>query len=274
MRDEIVPVRENLPLTGSHFLLTVESPWQAQAARPGQFVMLRLLGRSDILLRRPMSIFDVVGEGSPTLIRLLYKTVGRGTDAMARLKSGDRVGLLAPLGHGFFREDYQKQLGEVDEVVHLAGGIGIAALLTAARELSEQNIPQRLFHGGRSAPDLVGWEDFRPYVTDTILATEDGSRGHKGFVTAPFEDDLKKNREKRVLMMVCGPEPMLKACAALARDYGHPCLISMENRMGCGVGVCLGCSVSVDGTGHGAYERVCTEGPVFWAEHLNWNTGT
>ena len=270
MTDETVLVRENLPLTGGHFLLTVESPGQAQAARPGQFVMLRLLGRSDILLRRPMSIFDVVGEGSATLIRLLYKKVGRGTDAMTRLKPGDRVGLLAPLGHGFFREDYQKQLGEVDEVVHLAGGIGIAALLPAARELSEQNIRQRLFYGGRSAADLVGWEEFRPYVTDTILTTEDGSRGHKGFVTAPFEDDLKKNRQKRILMMVCGPEPMLKACAALARDYGHPCLVSMENRMGCGVGVCLGCSVSVNGVGHGAYERVCTEGPVFWAGHLSW----
>src|SRR5579875_1634547 len=115
MQNDIVAVVENRPLTGGHFLLGLYSPAQARATRPGQFAMVRLLGHSDVLLRRPMSIYDVVpraSEGRPTsnssspaYIRLLYKIVGRGTRLMSELKPGDRVELLAPLGHGFFEEE-------------------------------------------------------------------------------------------------------------------------------------------------------------------------
>ena len=112
MYDEIVAVTENRPLTGGHFLLSLYSPRQAQATRPGQFAMVRLLGRSDVLLRRPMSIYDTKpakahgpkrrGAELPEVIQLLYKVVGRGTRLMSELNPGDSVGLLAPLGHGFF----------------------------------------------------------------------------------------------------------------------------------------------------------------------------
>jgi dihydroorotate dehydrogenase electron transfer subunit len=274
MLDAVVEIHENLRLTGGHFLLTVYSPSQAGACRPGQFGMLRLLNRSDILLRRPMSVYDVISTGkrskSPTLVRFLYKEVGRGTRAMAQLKPGDAIGLLGPLGHGFFLEEYEAELRRVDQVVHVAGGIGIAALLLSARELHRRKIPQTLFFGGRGAADLVCWRDFRPYVTDTVLATEDGSQGHAGFVTLPVADYLMNHRGRRILLLVCGPGPMMGACVSLAREYGHPCLVSMENRMGCGMGVCLGCSIAVRGEGHGAYERVCTEGPVFWANYVRW----
>ena len=292
MYDETVAVVENRPLTGGHFLLSVHSPRQAQATRPGQFAMVRLLGRSDVLLRRPMSIYDVKPDGSAggppapasrplhsrlrpphqkaEIIQLLYKVVGRGTRLMAELKPGDRVGMLAPLGHGFFREEYLDRAREADEVLHVAGGIGIAALLLPARELALAGVRQRLFFGGRTRWDLVGVQDFKPYVSATVLATEDGSRGHHGYVTRPLEEYLGRRRDKRFLLMVCGPWAMLHASVELAKKYGHACLVSMENRMGCALGVCLGCCIRVVGEGHGAYQRVCTEGPVFWAEKVVW----
>ena len=294
MYDETVAVVENRPLTGGHFLLSVHSPRQAQATRPGQFAMVQMLGRSDVLLRRPMSIYDVkpalrfagssraqirkvVGLASasklgPPLqtIQLLYKIVGRGTRLMAALKPGDQVGLLAPLGHGFFAEEYLGRAQECEEVLHVAGGIGIAALLLPARDIARAGIRQRLFFGGRTKDDLVGLDEFKPLVKSMVLATENGSRGHRGYVTQPLEAFLERNRHKKYLMMVCGPWAMLDASVKLAAKFGHPCLLSMENRMGCGLGVCLGCCIRVDGTGHGAYQRVCTEGPVFWSEKVIW----
>jgi dihydroorotate dehydrogenase electron transfer subunit len=285
MYDEIVAVSENRPLTGGHFLLSLDTPRQAQATRPGQFAMVRVLGRSDVLLRRPMSIYDVraavssIGKGrtarapsSPQYLQLLYKVVGRGTRLMADLKPGDKVGLLAPLGHGFFEEDYLPQAHGADEVLHVAGGIGIAALLLPARRLAEAGFHQRLFFGARTKADLVGVEDFKPLVRATLLATENGSAGYRGFVTRPLEAYLARHTNKRFLLMACGPWPMLEATVDLAKRYRHPCLVSMENRMGCGLGVCLGCCIRVDAEGHEAYQRVCTEGPVFWADKVVWKT--
>ncbi|HEV2425906.1 MAG TPA: dihydroorotate dehydrogenase electron transfer subunit [Terriglobia bacterium] len=278
MLDAVANVVENRPLMGGHFVLTVHSPRQAQAARPGQFAMIRLLGHSDVLLRRPMSIYDVRSEGGgngaraePALLDFLYKVVGRGTALMAELKPGARVGLLAPLGHGFFAEDYLREARAANEVLHVAGGIGIAALLLPARELAAAGVKQRLFFGGRTRADLVGVSEFKPYLTETVLATEDGSRGYQGYVTEPLENYLEFGRGSRQLILACGPWGMLEATVALARRYGRRCLVSMENRMGCALGVCLGCSIRVQGEGHGTYERVCTEGPVFWAEHVAWS---
>ena len=280
MLNDLVAVVRNRPLTGGHFLLDLYSPRQAQATRPGQFAMVRLLEHSDVLLRRPMSIYDVVpraSEGqqpaagaSPEIIRLLYKIVGRGTRLMAALKPGDQVELLAPLGHGFFEEEYLSVAQAAEEVLHVAGGIGIAALLLPARQIAQSGLHQRLFFGGRTQDDLVGTEDFESYVEEMALATEDGSRGHRGYVTGPLETYLADRPNSKFLLMACGPWAMLRATVDLAQRYQQPCLISMENRMGCGLGVCLGCSIRVEGTGHAAYERVCTEGPVFRAEKVIW----
>jgi dihydroorotate dehydrogenase electron transfer subunit len=281
MLDEIVTVTGNRSLSDRHFLLSVESPCQAQATRPGQFAMLRILGRSDVLLRRPMSIYDLKAgnadskshrkPGAPRILQFLYKVVGRGTQLMSKLEPGDQIGLLAPLGHGFFEEEYLPRAHEANEILHVAGGIGIAALLLPAKRLAEAGFHQRLFFGGRSKADLVGVGDFRPLVRGMLLATEDGSTGYRGFVTRPLEEYLARHTNKKYLLMVCGPWAMLRTSVELAKKYGHPCLVSMENRMGCGLGVCLGCCIRVRGSGHEAYQRVCTEGPVFWSDKVVWD---
>jgi dihydroorotate dehydrogenase electron transfer subunit len=281
MFDETVPVLENRSLTGGHFLLSLDAPRQAPGVRPGQFAMVRILGRSDVLLRRPMSIFNIKAAGSsksgstqkaaaPRILQLLYKIVGRGTRMMAELKPGDKVGLLAPLGHGFFEEEYLPRAHASDEILQVAGGIGIAALMLPAKQLADAGFRQRLFFGARTKEDLVGMEDFKPLVRGMLLATENGSMGYRGYVTRPLEDYLTKHSDKKFLLMACGPGAMLRATVELAKRFRHPCLVSMENRMGCGVGVCLGCSIRVQGTGHDAYQRVCTEGPVFWSEKIVW----
>jgi dihydroorotate dehydrogenase electron transfer subunit len=243
--------------------------------------MLRILGRSDVLLRRPMSIYDLRGENSDgkrarrqdsaRIMQFLYKVVGHGTRLMSELKPGDKVGLLGPLGHGFFEEDYLPRAHEADEILHVAGGIGIAALLLPAKRLAEAGFHQRLFMGGRSKADLVGVEDFKTLVRASLLATEDGSAGYRGFVTRPLEQYLERHSDKKCLLMICGPWAMLRAAVQLAGKYRHPCLVSMENRMGCGLGVCLGCCIRVQGSGHEAYQRVCTEGPVFWSDKVVWD---
>ena len=281
MYDEVVPVTENRPLSGSHFLLSVESPRQAESARPGQFAMVRILGRSDVLLRRPMSIYDLRAanfdgkrarnQDSPRILQFLYKVVGHGTRLMAELKPGDKVGLLGPLGHGFFEEEYLPRVHEADEILHVAGGIGIAALLLPAKRLAEAGFRQRLFMGGRTKADLIGVGDFKLLVRGSLLATEDGSEGYRGFVTRPLEEYLARHSDKKYLLMACGPWAMLRATVELAGKHDHPCLVSMENRMGCGLGVCLGCCIRVQGSGHEAYQRVCTEGPVFWADKIVWD---
>jgi len=282
MFDKIVAVIENRPLTGGHFLLSLDAPQQAPAARPGQFAMVRLLGRSDVLLRRPMSIFDVMakhGQGAgprkaqpAQVLQLLFKIVGRGTRLMAELKPGDQVGMLAPLGHGFFEEEYLPRARAADEILHVAGGIGIAALLLAAKRLGGAGLRQRLFFGARTVDDLVGVKELKPFMRAMLLATENGSAGYRGYVTKPLEEYLTVHTNKRFLLMACGPWAMLRATVELAKRFRHPCLVSMENRMGCGLGVCLGCSIRVEGSGHEAYQRVCTEGPVFWAEKIVWET--
>jgi dihydroorotate dehydrogenase electron transfer subunit len=282
MHDETVAVIENRSLSGGHFLLSLDAPRQAPEVRPGQFAMVRILGRSDVLLRRPMSIFDVQPlDGRPAgsarqaparIIQLLYKVVGRGTHVMAELKAGERVGLLAPLGHGFVEEEYLPRVHECDEILHVAGGIGIAALLLPSKHLAQAGFKQRLFFGARTKDDLVGSKEFKPLVRAMLLATENGSVGYRGFVTRPLEQYLAKHTDRKFLLMACGPFAMLRATAELAKRFRHPCLVSMENRMGCGLGVCLGCSIRVQGTGHEAYQRVCTEGPVFWAEKVVWET--
>lgn len=281
MYDETVTVVENHPLTGGHYLLSLDAPRQAPSVRPGQFAMVRILGRSDVLLRRPMSIFDVQAPdgrtrshrpAQPHILRLLYKIVGRGTRIMAELRTGDKVGLLAPLGHGFFEEEYLPRAHECDEILHVAGGIGIAALLLPAKQLAEAGFRQRLFFGARTQDDLVGIKEFKPVVRAMLLATENGSAGYRGFVTRPLEEYLTKHTNRKFLLMVCGPWAMLRATVELAKRFRHSCLVSMENRMGCGLGVCLGCAIRVPGTGHEAYQRVCTEGPVFWADKVVWES--
>ncbi len=203
---------------------------------PGQFYMLRGWNGLDPFLPRPISIADVE-DGRLTL---LYEVRGKGTHIISRLSVGDSLSVLGPLGNGF------ENLRE-GRLALVSGGIGIAPLLYLAKRRESQ---VDLYSGFRSEPYFL--EEFRPFVNEIRVSTEDGSFGHEGFVTellSPEEYDL---------VVSCGPMPMMEALAKQCRDKTE-LMLSMESHMACGIGACLGCTIQ---TIRGM-ERVCKEGPVF-----------
>lgn len=245
----IAPVVEKSDPGPDLVRLTLAAPGLARTARPGQFVMVRTSDTDSVdpLLRRPLSIHDVRGDK----LSLLFKVIGRGTANLARLERGGEVDLLGPLGRPFPEVEGPALL--------IGGGLGIAPLLFLARGRAGRQTAVRL--GAATAAELVVAMDFEA-LAETHLFTEDGSTGEKGLVTAGLADELAANP---AAVLTCGPEPMLRAVAGAAAAAGVECHVSLEARMACGLGACLGCSVD---RADGGRARVCLEGPVFEAERI------
>lgn len=232
--------------------LTLHCPEIARQAQPGQFVMIRCGG---LTLRRPISICDANGDQ----LRIVFEVRGKGTRWLAERAEGETLDLLGPQGRGFDLGDTTR------DVVFVGGGIGIFPLLHACRSFGAHST---VLLGFRTA-SLVSMEaDFHATGAEVRLATDDGSAGHHGVVT-----ELLRARFATpcAAVFACGPKPMLKAVAkeALAREI--PCQVSLEERMACGVGACLGCATKIrrpDGTD--TYAHVCTDGPVFDAQVVVW----
>ena len=234
--------------------MTILAPETAKAAQPGQFVDIRC-GHSRTL-RRPVSICDVTGA----VLRLVYEVRGSGTAWLAKREPGDSLEILAPLGNGVFPVD---DPGE--PVLLVGGGVGAPPLLYAARRFEHAHAVL----GFRSAAQIILQQDFAEACENLLIATDDGSAGAHGTVAKPMEVLLNKYRFDRVL--ACGPRPMLKAVAELSRAHSIPCYVSMEERMGCGVGACLVCACKTRAAdGNEAYSHVCKDGPVFPAERVVW----
>ncbi|HTY07706.1 MAG TPA: dihydroorotate dehydrogenase electron transfer subunit [Candidatus Edwardsbacteria bacterium] len=229
-------------------LLRFRAPAIARAAQPGQF--LHLLAPGMALLRRPFSIHDIDGDG----IAILYRIAGQGTALLSRLRQGEPLDVVGPLGRPFAIEN-----GRPHHIV-VAGGIGIAPLQLLLRRLRAAKLSPLLCYGCATKTEL------RPHLrVKRIVATDDGSCGAKGFVTAALEAAL--DRYPGAQLYGCGPWPMLKALAAIAARRRLPCQVSLESFMACGVGACQGCVVkAVDG-----YRTVCHDGPVFESAAIDWD---
>ena len=251
-------------VAADHFLLTLDAPAIARSARPGQFVMLRVRGGTDPLLRRPMSLFRV--QAAPGRIQILYKVVGLGTRYLAERRPGSRLETLGPLGNGF------RAPGGERTPILVAGGIGIAIFPFLLESLRRHGRRPTLLFGARRRRDLVAIELFRARRVPVRVATEDGSAGAKGFVTALLEPLLERRESTAGMeLFVCGPTPMLRAVGAMAARAGVPCQLALESTMPCGIGVCLGCVVPCAGEGgERVFRRVCTEGPIFDAGAVQW----
>ncbi len=232
---------------------------------PGQFVMLSpgaLSGvmRSDPLLPRPMAVYRETRSGDDCEIEILFKRHGRGTALLADSLPGQRLRLVGPLGRGF------QVPGAGEQALLVAGGTGVASIRELAARCAEQAGPMpRVLLGARSAVDLMGLSDFETLEVSLGVSTEDGSLGREGRVTDLLEDVLAKDEPFRVYC--CGPTPMMRRVAELAEAAGRPCVVSLENPMACGFGVCLGCAAPMRA---GGYALVCREGPVFAASDLSW----
>lgn len=220
---------------------------------PGQFVQVAV-DAPGVFLRRPISVNDV--DPMANTLDLLVRRAGRGTARLCDLSAGDRLNILLPLGRGF---SLSKPEGE-GRILLVGGGVGVAPLLYLGRRLAEAGMKPEFLLGARSATDLLRLTDFAE-VGPVHISTEDGSMGEKGLVT--LNSVLAGPVSK---IYCCGPAPMMKAVARVAREKGVPCEVSLENMMACGLGACLCC---VENTVKGNV-CVCTEGPVFDIEMLNW----
>jgi len=257
MLERTVQIVSNERDTDSYFRLVLRAPQIAPLIQPGQFAHVRVLPLKDALLRRPFSIFQVEGD----TFSILYKTVGQGTGALARMNPGAELGVIAPLGHGF---TVPKPGGETPLLV--AGGYGMAAMYLLAQRSPQKGI---VFVGGRRRVDILCEKEFQALGWDVRVTTEDGSHGEKGLVTRPLIEELQWKVPQRKVF-ACGPTPMLRAVGKIAEKFDVPAELSMDEHMCCGVGVCLTCVIPVR-TGNGwEYQRTCTEGPVFDAEQIVW----
>jgi len=288
MLEQTAQIVSNERDTDSYFRLVLRAPQIAPLIQPGQFAHVRVLPLKDALLRRPFSIFQVSGD----TFSILYKTIGKGTDALARLGASEELSVIAPLGHGF---TVPKRGGETPLLV--AGGYGMAAMYLLAQRSPQKGI---VFVGGRRRIDILCEKEFQALGWDVRVTTEDGSHGEKGLVTQPLISELRRSRgneaqtkktesgkrkakmsqslltsaptNRKMKIFACGPTGMLKAVGKLADEFNIPAELSMDEHMCCGVGVCLTCVIPVKTAESWEYQRTCTEGPVFDSRQVVWET--
>jgi len=247
-------ITEKQAIARETYSFTISCPEVAAAAQPGQFVHIRAKG---FTLRRPISICGIDKESGT--LRIVFEIRGDGTSAIAELNKGDLIDMLAPLGHGFTLNASFKK------VILIGGGIGTPPMLPLAAYYGNK---ATAISGFRSASAVILQDDFGKTGAQTILCTDDGTLGIHGFVTQPFSELVKESSIDAVY--ACGPMPMLKGIAGICKENGIFCEISLEERMACGIGACLGCACRTVRNDEEYFAHVCKDGPVFNAEEVLW----
>lgn len=247
----IFPIITARQLTKTIYDMWIACPPLAIQARPGQFVHIRCAEKT---LRRPISICET--DASKEALRIVFEVRGEGTAWLAKQKAGDRLDLLGPLGNGF-------SLDLTKKAIFVGGGIGVPPLLETCKAYGTH---ATAILGFRSRDAVILEEDFAAVCDNVYITTDDGSYGREGLVTNVLEHCL----EGDAMVFACGPIPMLKGVAALAKQAGAPCQVSLEERMGCGVGACLVCACKTKETDGEHMRHVCKNGPVFPAEEVVW----
>ncbi|HEY8549539.1 MAG TPA: dihydroorotate dehydrogenase electron transfer subunit [Vicinamibacterales bacterium] len=258
----------NTRLSDEYHVLSLAAPEIAERTAPGQFVMVKPGRGVEPLLRRPFSVFEILrnAQGAPVGISILSKRIGVGTGLLYGLEPGDRLACLGPLGRPFTTAPADRP------VWFVAGGVGLAPFATMAEACLARGIRPRLFYGARRAGDLYYADWFRDRAVEVVVATEDGSAGTKGFVTAPLGAALEAESGASPFIYCCGPTPMMRAVATLAAAKGHHDVeVSLEQQMGCGLGGCYSCVVRVKRDGAPPhFVRSCIAGPTFRAAEVVW----
>lgn len=244
---------EKKAISSGVFSFTILCPEVAELAVCGQFVHIRVEGYT---LRRPISICEVDKEKGT--IRIVFEIRGSGTDKLSCLNVGDDVDMIAPIGNGFT----VKETAEGKRVIVVGGGIGVPPMLETAKAHKKATA----LLGFRDYSRVILVDDFRKNGIETIVCTDDGSVGIKGTIAEPLRNELSKGDVEAVF--ACGPKPMLAAIIDAAKEYGVFCEVSLEERMGCGVGACVGCVCKINRNGEEKLLRVCKDGPVFNAEEV------
>jgi len=235
--------------------MVIDAPDVAKSAQPGQFVHVKCNG---FTLRRPISIADAQSESGK--LTICYEVRGGGTAWLAKLKAGDAIDIIGPLGKGFDLSELPKDC----EILLAGGGIGIYPLYSVAKAFGGRVHAALGFRNG----NMVNFErEFRNTGCNVSIATDDGSYGTKGFVTDIARGILDGDKTGKIgLVVTCGPKAMMRGVYEIAKSHGIRCQVSLEERMACGVGACLVCVCRANG----AYERVCMNGPVFEGSEVDW----
>jgi len=250
-----VIVLENQMIAPKMYSMALQSEEIVRVAKPGQFVNLYCRGEAR-LLPRPISICEInKEEGS---INLIYAVAGKGTEEFSRIEEGETIEVLGPLGNGFMIDKSKKRN------IVVGGGVGTPPLLELVKHLKGEI---DVYLGFRSYPILV--EEFERLGARVHIATEDGSVDFKGNVL----ELLKKENAVGDIIYACGPKPMLKAVAQWAASKNIPMQVSLEERMACGIGVCVGCvcKTKKQDEDDWQYKKVCKDGPVFWSNEVIWD---
>ena len=251
-KKEICTVIRQKEIGDGIFSMWIQTENIGKEAKPGQFVSLYSKDGSK-LLPRPISLCEIDRENSR--LRLVYRVTGAktGTEEFSRLKAGDTIPVIGPLGNGFPVEK-----AEGKRAFLMGGGIGVPPILELAKQMQCEK--KQIVVGYRNAQTFLK-EEFEA-AGELYISTEDGSVGTKGNVM----DAIRENDLEADVIFACGPKPMLRAIKAYALEKGIPCWVSMEERMACGIGACLGCvcqSTETDAHSHVHNKRVCKDGPVF-----------
>lgn len=254
-------------LSPKHVLLRLTHDQMLPPMQPGQFVEVRVDGSPSTFLRRPISINYVDKERNE--LWLMVAMIGDGTRQLGRLKVGDTLNCVLPLGNTFTMPANQEE-----KVLLVGGGVGMAPMLYMGAVIHAQGFQPTFLLGGRTAQDLLELDIFNRYGR-VFITTEDGSRGEQGFVTN--HSVLSEHFDR---ICTCGPKPMMMAVTRYAYERGIECEVSLENMMACGLGACLCCVEKVKAEGQEVHESnhsslttnvcVCKEGPVFNVKRLLW----
>lgn len=251
----IEQIYSNDNITPEIFDMTISASEIVKYATPGQFVNL-YSSKGETLLPRPISIAEIDLENKT--IRLIYAVVGKGTLEFSKLKKGDSIKVVGPLGSGFQINN------NITEHMIIAGGVGTPPMLELAKNL-KGNI--KAYFGFRSNPILV--KDFENIGVEVHIATDDGSVGFKGNNISL----IRQENPSAQMIYGCGPKVMLKAASKWAEEKQIPLQVSMEERMGCGLGACVGCVCKTKSKNSDDWEntKVCLNGPVFWSNEVVWD---
>ena len=235
------------------YKFSVKAPEIAKCAQPGQFLEIKISKTGEPFLRRPISIYNICKEDG--IIEFIFQVKGRGTELLAEAEIGEKLDIMGPLGKGTFKID------NYNNVAIIGGGIGTYPLYELTKELKgKANL--NVYLGFRDKSLVTCEKEFEEIgLNKLVVTTDDGSYKEKGYAI----DFMKKDIEEHKVDMIfaCGPLPMLKAVRAYAIENNIPCQISLEERMGCGVGACLGCAVKVISGEEPKFGHVCKDGPVF-----------
>ncbi|MBN1913601.1 MAG: dihydroorotate dehydrogenase electron transfer subunit [Candidatus Omnitrophica bacterium] len=265
-------VIKNIEVAPKYYRIILFCPQIVKEALPGQFLEIKVTEKIEPFLRRPFSINRISGKH----IEILYEIKGKGTRLLSRIRAGNYLDIIGPLGNGF---SYQPKLSQ-GKIILVAGGMGVAPLFFLAGKIKEiknqkSKIKNLVLIGAKTKKQVLCEQEFKKMGYEVRIATDDGSGGFKGTVTELLKKMLSDFGLRPSIIYACGPRPMLKALSVLSARRNINTQVSLEEHMACGIGACLGCVVKLKtqkskGKIDFEYRRVCKDGPVFDAREVVW----